>query len=408
MTPNPFQPTRLAGITLKNRILRSATHEGLADESGAPLPALTQKYLQLAKGGVGAIITGYAGVRPEGRCAYHRMLMIDRDELIPAYRTLTDAVHAAGTPLFLQLAHAGRQTRSQVTGLQPVAPSAIRDHMFNEEVPRALKETEIEEIISAFVAGAVRAQAAGFDGVQLHGAHGYLLSEFLSPYMNQRTDRWGGSAENRFRIVGEIIARVKARLPGFPIFIKINGTDGRKNGMRIPEAVEIARRLEQAGCQAIEVSCGVNEDNFFSTRSERNPVEAVFRYSFKIHNAPAFVRPLIKFFLTRALAPHKLPTRLYNVPAARAIKAAVSIPVIVVGGIKTLPELRSVFETQAADFASLCRPLILEPNLIEKFSSGKQTEAKCLSCNYCMLGIEAESLHCYFGKLNSIPSGGKA
>jgi len=247
MTPNPFQPTRLAGITLKNRILRSATHEGLADESGAPLPALTQKYLQLAKGGVGAIITGYAGVRPEGRCAYHRMLMIDRDELIPAYRTLTDAVHAAGTPLFLQLAHAGRQTRSQVTGLQPVAPSAIRDHMFNEEVPRALKETEIEEIISAFVAGAVRAQAAGFDGVQLHGAHGYLLSEFLSPYMNQRTDRWGGSAENRFRIVGEIIARVKARLPGFPIFIKINGTDGRKNGMRIPEAVEIARRLEQAG-----------------------------------------------------------------------------------------------------------------------------------------------------------------
>lgn len=400
MAADPFQPYEFAGIKLKNRIIRSATHEGLADESGAPTSALTQKYLQLAKGGISAIITGYSGVHPEGRCAYHRMLMINSDENIPAYRAMTDAVYASGTPIILQIAHAGRQTRSKITGFQPVAPSAIRDRYFNEETPRALNDEEIEEVITAFVRAAIRAKSAGFDGVQIHAAHGYLLAEFLSPYMNRRTDRWGGSTQNRFRIVGEIFRRIGAELPGFPVLVKINGTDGRKNGMRMPEAVEIARLLEGVGCAAIEVSCGVDEDGFFSIRSERNPVDAVFHYNFKVHNAPAWIRPVLKFFLRRALEP-KLPSRLYNVPAARAIKAAVSIPVIAVGGIKTLTELRSVFENNDADLASLCRPLILEPNLIEKYISGKQTEAKCISCNYCALGIESEPLRCHFGKLKN-------
>jgi 2,4-dienoyl-CoA reductase-like NADH-dependent reductase (Old Yellow Enzyme family) len=398
MTPDPFQPYILAGVKLKNRILRSATHEGLADESGAPLPALTQKYLQLAKGGIGAIITGYAGVHPVGKCALHRMLMADRDELIPAYRTLVQAVHAAGTPIFLQLGHAGRQTRSKITEFQPVAPSAIRDQFFNEEIPKELTEAEIEAVITAFVQAARRAQEAGFDGVQIHAAHGYLLSEFLSAYSNHRRDKWGGSIENRFRIIGEIFSRIHTLLPEFPILIKINATDGRKNGMRLPEAVLIAQRLEEAGCAAIEVSCGVDEDKFFTIRSERNPIDAVFHYNFKVHNAPAWMRPLLKLFLTRAFKP-SLPSRMYNVPAAQAIKAAVKIPVMAVGGIKTLADLQAVFNQDAADLVSLSRALILEPNLIEKFRTGKQAEAKCLSCNYCALGIESEPLRCHFGKL---------
>ncbi|PKN71350.1 MAG: NADH:flavin oxidoreductase, partial [Deltaproteobacteria bacterium HGW-Deltaproteobacteria-10] len=375
-------------------------HEGLADESGFPLPSLTKKYLQLAKGGIGAIITGYSGVSPEGRCSYHGMLMINSKESIPAYSALVQAVHNLDTPIILQLGHAGRQTRSKITGFQPVAPSAIRDRFFNEEIPRELSEKEIEGVITAFVEAAVRAKAAGFDGIQLHAAHGYLLAEFLSPYMNRRKDRWGGNTQNRFRIIGEIFEQIRAKLPGFPVLVKINGTDGRKNGMRIPEAVAIARLLESAGCAAIEVSCGVDEDGFFSIRSERNPVDAVFHYNFKVQNAPAWIRPLLKFFLKRTFEP-KLPSRLYNIPAARAVKAAVSIPVITVGGIKTLPELRSVFENNDADLVSLSRPLILEPNLIEKFISGKQTEAKCIGCNYCALGIESASLRCHFGKLKN-------
>lgn len=395
-----FQPYRLAGIRLPNRIIRSSTHEGLAEENGFPTLALTQKYLQLAKGGVGAIISGYAGVQPDGRCAYHRMLMIDQDASVSAYRGLVNAVHAQGTPIFLQVGHCGRQTRSKVTGLKPVAPSAIRDKHFNEETPAELTEFQIEAIINNFVKAIIRAKAAGFDGIQLNACHGYLLSEFLSPYMNRRSDQWGGNTENRFRIIAEIFQRAKSQVKDYPLLIKINGYDGRKNGMRVEEAVNIAKRLEACGCAAIEVSCGVSEDKFYTIRNEVNPVEAVFHYSFKIHNAPIWLRPLLKPLLRRRFTP--LPTtRLYNVPAAQAIKQAVSIPVIVVGGIKTLKDITSILDNQQADLVSLCRPLILEPDLIEKFRIGKQTEAKCIACNYCALGIESGPLRCHFGKLRT-------
>ncbi len=395
-----FQPYTLAGVTLNNRILRSATHEGLADESGAPLPALTQKYLQLAKGGIGGIITGYAGIQPDGKSPLHRMLMIDRDELIPAYQSLVNALHAVHTPVFLQIAHCGRQTRSKHTGFPTVAPSALRDGFYSEDLPHALNEPEILTIIDNFVNAAVRAHKAGFDGVQLHAAHGYLLSSFLSPHTNRRTDAWGGNTENRFRIISEIYKRIQRLLPGYPVMIKLNATDGQKNGMRIPEAVTLARYLETAGCAAIEVSCGTGEDNFFTARNERNPIDAVLRYTFKFKSLPSPVKQLFRWFSGAILKPTQ-PTRLYNVPAALAIKQAVSLPVMVVGGIKSKGDIERILQSGQADMVSLCRPLILEPNLIEKFKQEKQSEAKCLACNYCMLGSEEESLRCYFGKLKT-------
>lgn len=402
MTIDPFTPYTLAGIMLSNRIIRSATHEGLADEQGAPTAALTRKYVQLAEGGIGAIITGYAGVQPDGRCAYHRMLMIDRDEQVPAYRAMVDAVHAHGTPIVLQLGHTGRQTRSKVTGLPTVAPSAIRDTYFNEDLPKELSEAEIEQIIDSFVRATVRARAAGFDAVQLHAAHGYLLAQFLSAYTNRRRDEWGGSTERRFRIVGEIMRRVATLAPGFPVLAKVNADDQRPNGMRLPEAIEIAKLLAAAGCAAIEVSRGVNEDGFYFIPNERNPVDAVFHYSFKLAGVPGWLRTLLKPFFHFHFRPRP-PTRLYNVDAAAAIKAAVSVPVMVVGGIRTLDDIRSILDGGRADMVSLCRPLILEPSLVKKLRDGTQTESRCIGCNYCALGIEEAPLRCHLGKLRGKP-----
>ncbi|MBF0443344.1 MAG: tRNA-dihydrouridine synthase, partial [Oligoflexales bacterium] len=232
-----------------------------------------------------------------------------------------------------------------------------------------------------------------------NAAHGYLLSEFLSPYMNHRKDEWGGTTENRFRIISEIYRRACEQIGDYPILIKINGTDARPGGMRINEAVKISKLLDAFGCAAIEISCGVDEDPFDAIRSEINPIDAVFHYSFKIKSIPWILRPMIKPFLRKLFDPKPL-TRLYNVPASNAVKKAVNIPVIVVGGIKTLKDIQLILDNNHADIVSMSRPLIMEPNLVYKFKDQKQTEAKCIGCNYCALALEEGKLKCHHGKIS--------
>lgn len=253
-----FNETKISGLAVSNRIIRSATHDGLADENGAPSDKLIAKYEHLAKNGVGCIITGYAAVSRNGVSPYPRMMKIFDDGVIEKYRELTEAVHRHSVPVILQIAHCGRQTSSKAIGLQKVAPSNVL-HAFYPDKAKELTESEILGIIDDFVSASVRAEKAGFDGVQLHGGHGYLLHDFLSPYGNRRKDRWGGSLENRCRIVEMIIKGIKEKT-SLPVWIKISAEDNRKNGMRIDSSVEICKRLEAAGCDAIEVSCGTVQD----------------------------------------------------------------------------------------------------------------------------------------------------
>jgi len=393
-----FQSASIAGIHLKNRIIRSATHEGMADDHGAPTERLKNLYVRLAKGGVGAIITGYAGVQADGKTCFVNMTMMDRDDLIPAYKAITGAVHEYDTPIIMQVAHCGRQTRSAVTGLPTVAPSAIRDPFYNEDKPKALTEDGIYELIDNFVAAIVRARQAGFDGVQLHMAHGYLLAQFLSSWSNRRRDQWGGSTENKYRIVGEIFKRAREKVGDFPILVKTNAHDGRPNGMRVDEAVTIARMLEASGCAAIEVSCGVIADQMNIVRCERLPVEAVMAYTFKYKKLPGLVKKAA-IPLARRFIPQPKPIVKYNVDAAVQIKKAVTIPVIVVGGIHTIGDINDIITRTDIDFVSMSRPFIIEPDIVEKFRTGTQTESKCIKCNYCTIIQESLPLRCYYGKL---------
>jgi 2,4-dienoyl-CoA reductase-like NADH-dependent reductase (Old Yellow Enzyme family) len=395
---NPFEPVTIGGISFKNRIIRSPTHEGLADDRGFPTKALAHMYSRLAKGGIGGIITGYSITQPDGKSPLYRGLMIDNDEAIPLYRELTRAAHDEGVPILLQVAHCGRQTRSASIGFKPVAPSALRDKFYNEEIPHELTHDEIEAIIKNFVEAARRGKEAGFDGVQFHAAHGYLLSEFLSPYMNRRRDAWGATTENRARILTEIISRAKRKLGTFPLWVKMNGHDGRKGGMTVPEAAAIARLLEQSGCDGIEISCGVMEDNFYSTRFEVHPAKAIVFYNFKSEKIPPAFKPLLELFLKTMLRPRK-PIRLFNLPAAREIKKAVTIPVMAVGGVRTLNDVKEVVADGGVDLVSLSKPLLLEPDLVAKFMSGKQDKAKCIDCCYCMLAAERGPTRCCYGKI---------
>lgn len=395
-----FDSTIVSGIQVKNRIFRSATHDGLADKNGAPTQKLISKYAYMAKNNVGCIITGYAGVSENGMSPYPAMLKMHKDELIDSYKALTDAVHEHDAPIIAQLAHCGRQTSSKAIGMQKGAPSAMR-HLFYPDKAKELSDSEIYQIINDFVSAAVRAEKAGFDGVQLHGGHGYLLHDFMSQYGNRRTDSWGGSLENRCKIVELIIKGIKEKT-NLPVWIKLSAFDNRKNGMNIDDSIEIIKRLEKAGLDCVEVSCGSVEDGMSTMRSRIMPMDAVFKYKEPCASFPK----LLKNFSCKAanlvnpMIKQPVPLENFNVSNAARIKKNISIPVIAVGGIHRLDDMEHIVSNNMADFVSMCRPFICEPNLVTKLMNGSQKQAKCMMCNYCGLVIEKENTKCLYGKID--------
>lgn len=395
-----FENTVVSGIPVKNRIFRSATHDGLADDNGAPTQKLINKYAYMAKNNVGCIITGYAGVSENGMSPYPAMLKLHKDELIDSYKELTAAVHSYDTPIIAQLAHCGRQTSSKAIGVQKAAPTAMR-HLFYWDKAKALDEAEIYQIVDDFVSAAVRAKKAGFDGVQLHGGHGYLLHDFLSSYGNRRNDCWGASLENRCRIVELIIKGIKENTDNMPVWIKLSAADNRKNGMNIDDSVEIAKRLEKAGLDCIEVSCGSVEDGMSTMRSRVMPMDAVFRYKEPCASFPKGLKEFSRKAanLINPMMKQPIPLENFNVGYAESIKKNVSIPVIAVGGIHRLDDMEYIVSNGMADFVSMCRPFICEPNLVTKLMNGTQKQAKCIMCNYCGLVIEKENTKCLYGKI---------
>lgn len=392
-----FEKVKIGKITFNNRIIRSATHEGMSDENGRPNEELIKKYEQLAKGGVGAIITGYVGIMPNGKAPFEHMPMINDDDKILSFKSVVDRVHNYDTPIILQIAHCGRQTRSKITGYPTVAPSPIRDKLYNEDKPHELTENEIFEIINNFVLGVERAKKAGFDGVELHLAHGYLLSSFLSPHMNKRKDKWGGSTENRFRIIKEIFTRARKLVGDYTIIAKINAYEKSNDGMNIEEAIKISKHLEDIGCDAIDVSCGIAEDGFWTTRGEF-PFEIMSHDNYRIKKIPGIFREIAKPLIKKKFESPK-PYELYNLDSAEKIKNKVNIPVIVVGGIRKIDEIKEIIEGNKGDVVAMSRPFIIEPNIVNKFKEGKQAESRCINCNYCIIGVEERPLKCYYGKL---------
>jgi len=251
-----FSPLKVGTAEIPNRFVRSATHEFLAGKDGRMTERHRDLYRALAEGGVGLIITGHAYVNRAG-IASPGQTAADDDRLIELFRPVPEAVHGTPSKIFLQIAHAGRQTKERLTGGVPLAPSAVPDPV-SKVTPREMTEGEIHGLVRDFIQAARRAAAAGFDGVQIHAAHGYLLSGFLSPHTNRRTDAWGGSTENRARVVVEILAGIRAELGRkFPVIMKINASDFLPSGLEPEEAIAVARRLEPLGLDGVEVSGGM-------------------------------------------------------------------------------------------------------------------------------------------------------
>jgi 2,4-dienoyl-CoA reductase-like NADH-dependent reductase (Old Yellow Enzyme family) len=370
-----FAPGEIGGLEIRNRFVRPATSETMADESGAVTRELIDLYETLARNQVGLIVTGHLYCHPRGQYA-PRQTGIYQDSLVPGLAELTAHVRPHGARIFAQLAHAGSQSR--VPNLQPLAPSPVPNALTGRTVDEA-SEAEIEETVAAFGIAAARAVDAGFDGVHIHGANGYLISEFASPLANRRADRWGGSSEARDTFPLEIVRAVRTAVPnGFPVTMKIGFADAPEGGLQLEESVRRAGALVEAGLDAIEVSVGVME----APTDSCGPYVAVDRR-----------RALQDLLVHRVLA--EPGAEAYFRPWARALRLAVDTKVILVGGMRRTDTMEEVLASGDADFIAMARPFIREPDIVQQIANGRTGRVDCTSCNLCLRHEGHHSLRCW-------------
>ncbi len=394
--PILFERTSIKTMELKNRLVRSATHEGMADENGFPTRNLFELYEGLAKGGVGLIITGYAFVSHDGKSPFIGMQGIDKDEYIPKYRKLVDTVHQHGAKIAMQIVHCGRQTTKEAIGMQPLAPSPVKDKSLFV-MPGEMTNEDIERIIEAFAQASRRVMESGFDAVQIHGAHGFLINQFLCPHTNRRKDKWGGSLENRIRFVKELYKQCRRQVgDDYPILIKINAYDNMKKGLKLEESVVMAKRMAEMGFDGIEVSCGIGEDGFSTFRGEF-PLDVFLDEWDMYKNKNPLFRFMMRRFGKKLIKPLQL-TQAFNLESAQAIKTAINIPVFLVGGVTDPAIMERIVKSGDVDYISLSRALIADPKFPKKIRKGSQKISGCIHCNLCAAYSICEPLQCYRGK----------
>jgi 2,4-dienoyl-CoA reductase-like NADH-dependent reductase (Old Yellow Enzyme family) len=346
--PKLLEHTQIKALELPNRFIRSATWEGLADENGACTPELVDRMVELARGRVGVIITGHTYVHPAGK-ATPWQLGADHDGCIDGLSEMTEAVHREGGRIILQLAHGGLRADSRLTHTTPFGPSTGEGLL--KSPGKEMTAADIQEVVTSFKQAAQRAKASGFDGVQIHAAHGYLLSQFLSPVFNQRGDNYGGTVTNRSLIILEVLRGIRHTVGRYyPILIKINSEDFIKNGLPLSDFLKVAVMLAEAGIDAIEVSGGT----FLSGRL------VPFRREITFERDQAYFRI-----------------------ASQALKKMSTIPVILVGGIRSYLLAERLVSEGITDYIAMCRPFIREPMLINRWQSGDLRKARCISCNGC-------------------------
>ncbi len=358
-----FEPNRIKNMNLRNRFVRSATYDGCA-EDGYVTDEQVNLYSILSEGGVGLIITGITYVHESGKLSKFQN-SISGDKFIDGLKKLTSAVHQRGAKIVVQLFHAGREARFEKSCDKiPMGPSLVEMDPYFRSKYSPMTETEIWEAVHAFGDGAKRAKEAGFDGVQIHGAHAYLLSQFLSPHTNRRNDKWGGTLENRLRLHREIYQDVRRKTgEDYPVLIKIGVQDGFSGGLKFNEGGLAAEYLAEWGFDALEISQGLRgsgyEETEFKTKIYTLDREAYYRY------------------------------------LCAEIKKKVNVPVMLVGGLRTFELMDKIVKNKEADLISLSRPFIRNPNLVNNWKEGNYHRAECISCNKCLEGLRnGEKLFC--------------
>lgn len=373
--PHIFSPATIGSMPLKNRLVRSATYEAKAAPDGRPSKSYIDFYRELAQGGVGLIITGLAYPEQDGKLP--RTIGVDSERCLDFIGQIPKAVHGIdnGCKIALQIGHTGRQL-PLIVDRQPVGPSACMEP-FTGRMPRELSLHEIESFIEKSAAAIAYAKHADFDAVQLHAAHGWLLSSFLSPQTNHRKDKYGGNTENRSRIVVDIIRQARKKTGNdFPVFLKMNACDFVENGITLEESLLLGEIFEDAGYAALEISSCMwetitREPELIGWKAERIP-EA--RKRIRTVGDEAYHREFAKAFRNRM---HQTK-------------------IILVGGLKTPSLMEEIVSSGDAEFLSLSRALIREPDLPNRWLAGSTDRAACISCNRCLETLREEAgLRCF-------------
>lgn len=393
-----FTPIRIGALELPGRLFKTATAETRASADGFATDEVVEFYRLIAMGGTPLIITGNIYVSRDGKSA-PMQLGADHDDKIPGLAKVVDAVHAHGGKLFAQLNHCGRQVIPHFAQ-SPVAYSAsnVKDLLTGTR-PQALTVAEIKRLVGCYADAAERCQRAGFDGVQLHSANGYLLSQFLTPYTNRRTDEYGGSVENRTRFHREILQAIRSRLgPAFPVIVKMNGSDWLplRDGLKTGELVEAAVVLESAGFDAIEISVGHYESGFPMVRGTfniglRHMVDGSMSY------LPEPRRTLLRVFRPLVTLASNLlwPGRQgYNLDYTPQFKEKLNIPVICVGGFRTHEAMEAAIAQGKCDAVSAGRAFIADP-FFYRHIRDRQPGPHCVDCNGCVGHLGAQPAECY-------------
>lgn len=378
-----FEPFRVGDLKLRNRVIKTATYEGMVVD-GQPSEVLKRHHVELAKGGVSMTTVAYCAVSPEGRTFSNQMVM--RENTVKPLRAITDAVHREGAAAMLQLGHCGGFSKNEELGFRgPLGPSyGFNAYGALKAMPlaRGMDERDLARTREDFVRAAKCAVDAGFDAIEVHLGHGYLLSQFLSPHRNKRSDRYGGSLENRMRFPLEIMRAIRDALgPKAAVFAKLNLDDGVSGGLHVEEATQIARNLEALGTTALVLSGGlVSHSALYLLRGGR-PLKDMI----EVETNPLQKVALAVFgpFLVR-----KVPFEpLFFMEQAKQVRAAVKMPLVYIGGAASLADLERT-RSEGFDMVAMGRALIREPDLLARYQAGHASVSQCTPCNRCIAEMD--------------------
>ncbi len=379
-----LMPGRIGSLELRNRIIRAGCFEGMS-QGGRVTPALIEHHRRVAAGGAAMTTVAYCSVSADGRAFDHELWM--REEIVPGLRDLTDAVHREGAAASIQLGHCGFFASPNVIGSRPLGASR-KLCLYRLTRCEEMGESQIEAKIQDFVQASRLAREVGFDAVEIHAGHGYLLSQFLSPWTNHRRDRYGGSLENRLRFPAAVISGVRHALgPGFPILVKMNQRDGMRGGLELDEAMQIARRFGEEGASALVPSCGFTAKTPLYMMRGRVPVREMAR------NQTNSLTRLGLILFGRFMVQTYPFKPLFLLDGAVRMRQAVTMPVVYVGGVLSLAGMERVMGA-GLEFVEVGRALVRDPDFVNKLQVGMLEASDCDHCNRCIAAMEAGGVYC--------------
>jgi len=384
MTELLFTPCRLGPLTLRNRSIRSAAFEGMCPGHMVS-DDLLNYHQAVAVGGIGMTTVAYAAVSQSGLSFEHQLWL--RKEAVPGLRSLTDAVHKAGAAAAIQIGHCGQMAKTSVS-IKCLSPSG-KFNLYGPTWPRAMKKSEILSVVTDFGQAVKLARESGFDAVEVHAGHGYLISQFLSPYTNKRKDEYGGSFQNRSRFMKEVISAVmEAAGADMAVLVKMNLRDGFRGGMELDESIEVARTLENIGVHALVLSGGfVSRAPMYVMRG-RMPVKIMAHY---MHEK--WMKPFVRWFGNLLIKPEPF-TETYFLKDALQIRKSVKLPLVYVGGLVSKTGIEKVLG-EGFEFVQIARALIHDPAFINKIKTGEISLSGCNHANYCIAVMYSGKMACY-------------